>query len=203
LDEIGGTVPDLRRRARGGRIGGCTDGLDRVDDHKTFGIRFDGFHHVFDGRGVEKADVGIVFGGKAPDAGGYLSRIFFRTDVDNRYLGVDSELGKEGGFADTGLSGQKINAAFGKPGSENAVELTDAGGKGVAGLGGKSGFDRETIGRFESDFLTRFGPGCFEKRSGFDEGIPLVAGGALTGPLGKLVATAVTEKDGGWFGHLR
>ena len=112
------------------------------------------------------------------------------------------ELGEKGGFADAWLAGQKIDAAFGEAGTQDTVELTDAGRKGVAGLGRKSCFDGETFGRFEANFLAGFGSGGFEEGSGLDERIPLVASRALTGPLGKFVATAVAEKDGGGFGHL-
>jgi len=111
----------------------------------------------------------------------------------------EGQLGEKSGFADARLAGEEIDPAFGETRPQNTIKLTDARGKGVAGLGGKGGFDRETFGRLEGDLLTGFGSGCFEERGGFDERIPLVAGRALAGPLGKLVAATVTEKDGGRF----
>ena len=102
-------------------------------------------------------------------------------------------------LANARLTSQKVDSAFGKPGSQKPIELTDAGGEGIARLGGESGFNRKAFGGLNGHFLTRLGLGRFEEGGGFDQSIPFVAGRTLAGPLGELIATTIAKKDGRRF----
>jgi len=125
-----------------------------------------------------------------------LGGVFFRTDIENVALNRDGELSEESGLADARLTGKKINATAGEAGTEDAIELTDACRKGVAFLRGEGLLDGESFGGFGGGFSGTT-PLGLKERSSLDKGVPLMAGGALAGPFGKLVATAVAEKNGG------
>lgn len=105
-------------------------------------------------------------------------------------------MGKEGGLADARLTGKKVNATSGEARAEDTIKLINTRGEGVAFLGGESLLDREGFGGFGGGFSGTT-PLSLQERRGLDKSVPFVAGRALAGPLGKLVATTVAEEDGG------
>lgn len=55
-----------------------------------------------------------VYGRETADTASDLGWVFFGTNVKNRLLGTQGELGEQGGFTDAGLTSHEIHTTFGE-----------------------------------------------------------------------------------------